>query len=198
MKVDRTRPDGAPAGQRDPRPPETSHQGPQEKDRRPHGFDQIIGSLTVPDLPGVYRQDAVLFLEKDAHSRHDELDGPGIFELGYILEVVPAFRQDAGRHHGECRVLGATDFHRASEAFTSLNEDLVHSSDLTSSGDLKDFDWDLPAKRVKVGVTGQATLAQSRRGRQIICRRMKSALADFMGECRGGKVCRGCHVGEFG
>jgi hypothetical protein len=135
VQVDRPRPDGAAAGQRDLGVADAGQKRPEDEDAGTHAPDQVVGGQRagdparrqlqhpagVPGLGGV-----AVHVDLDAVLLQQVRHGGDVAQMRQVRERQRLVGQQAGRHQWQGRVLGAADADLALEGLAADDPDLVH------------------------------------------------------------------------
>ena len=121
VQVNRTRTDGAAAGQRNARFAETCYQRPQHQDRGAHGFHHVVGRFQFVHLRAAQRHCSSCYIRRHAHL-HQQLAHRGdIVQIRHVVQMQFIRRQQPGAHDGQRRVLRPGNAHLTVEAIAALD-----------------------------------------------------------------------------
>ena len=129
VQIDRTRADGAAAGQGNAGVAEARHQRPQRQHRSAHRLHQFVGRLGVRDRFRLNREFArrhVGAFDPAAHVREQFRHGDDVAHVRNILQAYRFAGEQRRGHGGQGRVLRAADLDRAFELSPALYLESIH------------------------------------------------------------------------
>ncbi len=132
VEIDRTSPNGAAAGQRDPSASHARHQRAQNQRGGPHGFDQVVRSfrsdqfLTADGGAMLPASIAKAKFDLGAHGGQQLARGFNVPDLRDMFQNYRFFGEQRRRHAGQRGVLGAADVDGAAQPIAAADDQLIH------------------------------------------------------------------------